>query len=204
MSASTKLGQGNVFIGVCHSVNRVVCLSACWDTHPLGADTPQGQTPQDQTPPRADTPQSRHPPRADTLQDQTPPRSRPPGTRYPPAQTPPKEQTPHQDQTPPWTRHPPGSRHPPDQTPPPRSRPPWEADSGIRSTSGQYASYWNAFLFALAFTRFILGLKEKRRFGNDRKLQNLSTTCLHVYCLLNRKFKRLRRSLDRVWCDDVI
>ena len=43
--------------------------------------------------------------------------------------------------------------------PPPRSRPPWsrpplprgetppEADSGIRSTSGRYASYWNAFLF---------------------------------------------------------
>ena len=37
---------------------------------------------------------------------------------------------------PPWSRHP-RSKHPP---------PPWEADSGIRSMSGRYASYWNAFL----------------------------------------------------------
>ena len=56
-------------------------------------------------------------------------------------------------------RHPPGpGRHPPDQadTPgpgrpptPPRNRqtPPQEEDSSIRSTSGRYASYWNAFLF---------------------------------------------------------
>ena len=39
-----------------------------------------------------------------------------------------KEQTPLQEQTPSQSRHPP------------------EADSGIRSTSGRYASYWNAFL----------------------------------------------------------
>ena len=38
-----------------------VCLSACWDTTPPGADTPQSK------PPGADTPQSRHtPPGADT------------------------------------------------------------------------------------------------------------------------------------------
>ena len=37
--------------------------------------------------------------------------------------------------TPPRTRHPPGTRHPPR-----------EADSGKRSMSGRYASYWNAFL----------------------------------------------------------
>ena len=36
---------------------------------------------------------------------------------------------------PPWSRH------------PPLNRPPWEADTGIRSTSGRYASYWNAFFF---------------------------------------------------------
>ena len=62
--------------------------------------------------------------------------------------------------------HPPGSRHlpradtPPEQTPPPgadthtppthpwsrHTSPPREADSGIRSMSGRYASYWNAFL----------------------------------------------------------
>ena len=47
-----------------------------------------------------------------------------------------------------------GSRHtPPDQTPsppdqtPPREQTPPRADSAIRSTSGRYASYWNAFLF---------------------------------------------------------
>ena len=65
--------------------------------------------------------------------------------------------TPPPDQTPP-----PGpGRHPRDQTPrdqaePPRTRhhhPPTrqtaapEADSSIRSMSGRYASYWNAFLF---------------------------------------------------------
>ena len=74
---------------------------------------------------------------------------------------PPPDQTP-----PPWIRHPPGIRHPPrirhhpprDQTPPPsgpgrhppgpgRHAPPREADSSIRSTSGRYASYWNAFFF---------------------------------------------------------
>ena len=49
--------------------------------------------------------------------------------------------------------------HPPEQTPPweqtsPLGADPWEqtplppgADSGIRSMSGRYASYWNAFLF---------------------------------------------------------
>ena len=47
--------------------------------------------------------------------------------------------------------------HPPDQADPPRSRqippkqtpPSREADSSIRSTSGRYASYWNAFLLLL-------------------------------------------------------
>ena len=69
-----------------------VCLSACWDTHPPGADTPLGadppraDTPPEQTPPRADTPRSRHPP---------PPRSRhplAPRSRHP---VPPGVDTPH-------------------------------------------------------------------------------------------------------------
>ena len=60
------------------------------------------------------------PPRADT--------NLPPGTR----------------QTPPGPgRHPPGLG----RAPPGPGRPPREADSSIRSTSGRYASYWNAFLF---------------------------------------------------------
>ena len=125
-----KLGQGYVFTGVCHSVNGGgVCLSACWDTHPL-PPPPEQTLPQKETPPRADTPQSRHPPGADT-----------PWSRHPLEQTPPQ------------------SRHPPEQTPPGADTPPsrhtspvpwlqracWE----IRSTCRQYASYWNAILFNL-------------------------------------------------------
>ena len=62
----------------------------------------------------------------------------------------------------PWTRHPPGTR----QTPPGPGRPPldgeplpWEADSSIRSTSGRYASYWNAFLFNLITARNEVGAR---------------------------------------------
>ena len=73
-----------------------VCLSACWDTTPLGADpphrhppgantplgadTPWEQTPPEQTPPGADTlprsrnpPRSRHPPEMATVADGTHP-----------------------------------------------------------------------------------------------------------------------------------
>ena len=67
-----------------------------------------------------------------------------------------QEQTPPPEQTPPGPDTPPGADHPPEQTspqsrhiPPPEQTPPREADSGIRSTSGRYASYWNAFLFIL-------------------------------------------------------
>ena len=54
LPSTTKLQQGNVFTCVCHSVHKAggVCLSACWDTHPPWADTPQC----------ADTPVGRHPP----------------------------------------------------------------------------------------------------------------------------------------------
>ena len=64
----------------------------------------------------------------------TPPGSRPPGADTPQSRHPP-EQTPRTRQTPPllWK-----------QTPPPR-----EADCTIRSTTGRYASYRNAFLFQM-------------------------------------------------------
>ena len=71
------------------------------------------------------------------------PQSRPPGSRAPwsrspleqtpPEKTPPRADTPLPEQTPPRADTPPET--------------PWEADSSIRSMSGQYASYWNAFLF---------------------------------------------------------
>ena len=80
--------------------------------------------------------------------------------------TPPPEET-----HPPRTRHPdqtpPRSRHHPDEAPPPKSRPsrpgtPPGADPPslrsacweIRSTSGQYASYWNAILLELRSLHF--------------------------------------------------
>ena len=63
----------------------------------------------------------------------------PPGADLPPEQTP-WEQTPRQ-------QTPPGADTPQEQTPPWEQTPPREADSSIRSTSGRYASYWNAFLY---------------------------------------------------------
>ena len=65
LPAATKLGQGNVFTGVCDSVNRGgVCLSACWDTPPEGGTSPgrkhppqEGGTPwEGGTPPEGGTP----------------------------------------------------------------------------------------------------------------------------------------------------
>ena len=57
----------------------------------------------------------------------------------------------------------PGSRHPPEQTPPlweqtpPEQTPPPGPDCSIRSTSGRYASYWNAFLFfILPFLMYVV------------------------------------------------
>ena len=138
--ATMKLGQGNVFTGVCDSVNKGEGVSAsvhagipntpqgrhppALDTlPPPGADIPLGaDAPWEQTPPRsrhlsgADTPQSRHPP----------------GSRHPPEQTPPWEQTTPQSRHPlgsdtPQNRHPPGSRHPLGaDTPSPGSRHPPE------------------------------------------------------------------------------
>ena len=62
LPAAMKLGQGNVFTGVCDSVHRWgvgVCLSARWDT-PRSRQPPPPRS--RHTPPRADTPWRRHPP----------------------------------------------------------------------------------------------------------------------------------------------
>ena len=106
--------------------------------HPPGADPPipgaDTPTPRSRQPTGADTPPEQTPPGADTPQEQTPreqthtPRADnplPPGADTPPGADIPQKQTPPKEQTPPPTH---------------------EADSGIRSTSGRYASYWNAFL----------------------------------------------------------
>ena len=98
-------------------------------TPPPGADSPLQGTrhPPEQTPPRADTPRTRLPLGADTtiLGADTPLLGA--DTRLGP--------------------DPPGADSPWEQTPPLGADTPWEADASIRSMSGQYTSYWNAFLF---------------------------------------------------------
>ena len=52
----------------------------------------------------------------------------------------------------PRTRQTPQTRH----TPPGPGRPPREADCSIRSMSGWYASYWNAFLLILCVKKCVM------------------------------------------------
>ena len=79
--------------------------------------------------------------------DTTPPRADPPGSRPPQgADQPPYGSRPPFSGSRPPRPDPPGADTPPGVNPP-GPAPPGEADSGIRSTSGRYASYWNAFLF---------------------------------------------------------
>ena len=123
----------------------------------LGSRPPQ----EADIPPRSrHTPQSRHPPEADPPRGRHPPplgADTPPWSRHPPlgAYTPPWEQTPPQKQTPPQEADtPPRGRHPLGADTP---HPPSEAGSGIRSMSGRYASYWNAFLFDITCKHNYIG-----------------------------------------------
>ena len=63
-------------------------------------------------------------------------------TSSPPGQVPPRQVHPLAG-TPPRQVHPPGQIHTPQAGTPPM------VHAGIRSTSGRYASYWNAFLLSL-------------------------------------------------------
>ena len=75
----------------------------------------------------------------------------------------PWEQTPPRQQTPPWEQTPQEQTPPPPldlADPPGPGNTPREADSSIRSTSGRYASYWNAFLCK---QNFVCILSRKRR-----------------------------------------
>ena len=98
LPAATKLGQGNVFTGVCDSVHRRGLPQCMLRYHPL---------PPDQTPPGADTPPPLGPD--------------PPGSRHTPLS---RHPTPPWEQTPPEQTQPPRSRHPPPRSrpPPPGSR----------------------------------------------------------------------------------
>ena len=129
-------GQGNVFTGVC--LSTVGCLPQCM----LGCQTPR--TRQGEPLQTTQIPQTReNPPRPGrTPLDQGEPpgsgRENPPG----PGRTPPDQgETPPDQGDPPQTRE-----NPPDQGEPP-------GPGSIRSTSGRYASYWNAFLFGIIFAK---------------------------------------------------
>ena len=103
--------------------------------HPSGSRPPRSRLPLGADTPGADTPLSRHPQSRHPSQEQTPT----PQSRHP------LEQTPHSpEQTPPRSRLP-WSKHPPWEQTTPQHR----ACSEIRSTCGQYASYWNAILLEL-------------------------------------------------------
>ena len=65
-----------------------------------------------------------------------PPRRRPPCQGDPPKEAPQRRRLPQE-----------GGPLPQEGGTPQEGDPPQEADSGIRSMSGRYASYWNAFLF---------------------------------------------------------
>ena len=100
-----------------------------------------------------------------------------PGTRHPLGPDPPDQTSPRDQTHIPRTRHHhPMSRHTPqDQTPPGLSTPP-EAYSGIRSTSGRYASYWNAFLCNWRFIFHWVGRSVGLRWGKGQS-QSIS---LHI------------------------
>ena len=129
-----SLGQGNIFSSVCQEFCTRGGLPQCI----LGYHPPPPQTRQNYQAPRW----SRHP------LDQAPPEQAlpPPWSRHAPRPgTPPPEQTPP-EQTPPR------AGTPSEQTPPTLLRSAcWE----IRSTSGWYASYWNAMLLEFLFMQYM-------------------------------------------------
>ena len=84
----------------------------------------------------------------------TPPRAgRPPQTRKNPPGT--RENPPGRENPPQTRENPPGTRENPPGT---RQTPPREEDCSIRFMSGRYASYWNAFLFHILWSCWLLSL----------------------------------------------
>ena len=93
------------------------------------------------------------------------------GSRHPMEADTPQKQTPH------GSRHPPRSRHPPGADTPP------EADSSIRSTSGRYAYYWNAFLLVLL--SLILSFLSTQRQHDSFTCRQIFISQLYLYFLCN-------------------
>ena len=161
LPAATKLGQGNVFTGVCDSVHRGgVCLSACWDTHPPGADTPGSRHP-----PRPDTPLGADmPPEQTSPPGANPPGANTPGSRHPPTDTP-------------RARHPlpPGSRHPPspprEQTLPHLTPPRKQTPAYGQRVAGTHPTGMHS-CFAIFFAKNCMKMKEFGPPGGRTSLAN--------------------------------
>ena len=137
-----SLGQGNIFAPVCHSVHRGEYMGR----YPLGRYITPGRYTPRQVHPRVGTPRQVYLPARYTPLIGTP-------GRYIQRQVHPKAGTPPGRYTP-WQVHPlPGRYTPLDgyitlwaDTPPRQVHP---LHARIRSTSGGYAPYWNAFLLYL-------------------------------------------------------
>ena len=153
LPVATKLGQGNVFTGVCDSVNKGGGLPQCM----LGYPPPGTRHLLEQLPPGADpSPLNQTPPGADS----------PPGADIPPGADPSRADPPLRR-----SRHPPGAEIPP----PPGS-------SGIRSTSGRYASYWNSFLLRKCPDSITTFHTDSKNLNGDVCLK--SKTCLQENSVL--------------------
>ena len=148
-----SFGQGNIFTPVCHSVHGGVWQGdlppAGWRTHPPSwMENPPGW--KENPPSWMENPPS--------WMENPPPRleGEPPWLDGEPTPTPPAGR-----RTPPAGRRTPPDGEPPLagwRTPPGwKENPPGEADCGIRSTIGRYASYWNAFLF------YFISISERHR-----------------------------------------
>ena len=152
------------------------------------------------------TPLTRQTPPPPDQADTTPAGRTPPGPRRtPPDQADPpgtKENPPRPGRPPRTKENPPGPRRTPRtrQTPPGPRRPPREEDCSIRSMSGWYASYWNAFLL---FNMFSYKLSSKSDLDIIHSNWRLNTTGILTSCILKKSRKSLREliTIPRSWLD---
>ena len=126
-----------MFLQLCVILLTGGCLPQCMlgyvptkEAPTCQGDPPRGRHPPRRRPPKEGDPHRRHPPEGGTPQEGRHPQEAPPKKEAPPE----------------------GGTHPPKRRHPPKEAPPQEADLGMRSMSGRYASYWNAFLVYVMFS----------------------------------------------------
>ena len=123
-----------------------------------------GGSPRRRHPREGGNPPRRRPPRRESPKKETPKEGGTPPEGDPPGRRPPKKEAPRRR----CPRRRPSQKEATQEGDPPKETPPegdplegdsapLETNSGIRSMSGRYASYWNAFLLCL---NFIVSLSE--------------------------------------------